>query len=112
MAFLGMTMVLMFETSRRCSRNGDAMGSLLGAALISGTLGFMVSCMFGSFMDAEWGYWLPALAVAYGRFYAEKPAPRAAKEPQAPAQALPELPYWQPVRNNPLARPGPVAHRA
>ena len=83
MAFLMATMVLMFETSRRCSRNADTMGSLLGAALISGTMGYLFSCLFGSFMDAEWGFWMPALAVAYGRFYAEKrpvPTPQAETE--------------------------------
>ena len=105
MAFLVMTMALMFETSRRCSRNGDTMGSLLGAALISGTMGFMFSCIFGSFMDAEWGFWLPALAVAYGRFYAEKaPVPSLTEAPAVP-ESIPELTY-RPVRNDPLARRG------
>lgn len=72
MAFLVTTMGLMLETSRRCSRNGDTMGALLGAAFISGTVGFMISSFFGSFIDAEWGYWLGALAVAYGRFYMDQ----------------------------------------
>lgn len=73
--FLVLSMALMFQTSRRCSRNGDVMGALLGSAFISGTMAFMITSIFGDFIDNEWGYWMGALAVAYGRFYSERPAP-------------------------------------
>ncbi len=75
LAFLYTTMALMFETSRQCSRRGDVEGALMGAAFISGTIAFMIECIFGSFMDSEWGYWVGALAVAYGRFYADTSPP-------------------------------------
>lgn len=106
-AFLIATMSLMLETSRRCSRNGDAFGSLVGAALISGTVGYMFSSLFGAFMDAEWGYWMPALAVAYGRFYAEQPVP--APAPGNVPQPGPELVYLPPPRRKQLVLGGPAS---
>jgi len=107
LAFIFTAMSLMFETSRQCSRRNDAMGSVLGAAFISGTVAFLITSFFGDYVDNEWGYWVGALSVAYGRFYLDKsPTPAdATPSPFELSAVRPSYAPFGPGYNLPL-RPG------
>jgi O-antigen ligase len=63
---LGTTLIL-WRNSRLPCTAGNEYGHLLGAALAAGLLAFLVTCLFGDFLDSEWGYWVAALGVAQSR---------------------------------------------
>jgi hypothetical protein len=55
------------------SRAGDVRGSLIGAALAAGMVGFLISTLFGDFLDSEWAYWMAGFCTAYVRLFAPTP---------------------------------------
>lgn len=67
MAFVVGTIVLLWQNTRMPRAPGDEFGHLLGAALFSGLCAFLVTCLFGDFLDSEWGYWITAIGVASSR---------------------------------------------
>ncbi len=48
---------------------GNIEASTLHLGYISGLSAFMISCIFGDFLDAEWGYWYAAMLVCFSRVY-------------------------------------------
>lgn len=70
MAFIWTGLTLAFRTGRKCSSLGLQSEAIYGAAIISAAVGFLVVCVFGDRLDAEWGYWLIALTIGYARVFA------------------------------------------
>ena len=69
MAFFGSAMLLLWPSTRSASQRGDDFPAVLGCCLTSGVIGFLTCSLFGDFLDAEWGYWMVAFAVAHVRHY-------------------------------------------
>lgn len=90
MAFVLGTIVLLWRNARLPCAAGQEFGHLLGAALLAGLTAFLVTCLFGDFLDSEWGYWITALGVAHSRFvFSRRPA---AVEPQWQSALTPAAP--------------------
>jgi hypothetical protein len=71
---------------------GDSTNAFLCVCLIAGMVGFVVPCMFGDFLDSEWGFWMTAIAVACRRLAATGAAhPGVAHLAREPAYET-----WQP----------------
>lgn len=71
MMFIATGVFLALHTARQCSQQNDNTGAVLGCALISSMAAFLISCVFGDYLDAEWGYWCVALCVAFGRLFGQ-----------------------------------------
>jgi O-antigen ligase len=69
MLFIGFAVQLTRRTLRRQSGSGAGGEAALGCALVASAVTFFVTCAFGDYMDDEWGYWIPALMIVYGRLY-------------------------------------------
>jgi putative inorganic carbon (HCO3(-)) transporter len=89
--FIGIAVVAAFRTSSLCRREGRTEDALMGTCLIVALAGFLISCMFGSFLRNEWGYWIIALLVRYGELYriAEPVGSLVPAEDSATATAVP-----------------------
>lgn len=72
MAFLGSGLALAWRTSRRCAAAGLDLYGMLGVSVFSGTVGFLITCLFGDFLDNEWGYWMAACSIGYARIASQK----------------------------------------
>ena len=48
---------------------GNAEPSTLRLGYVSGLAAFMLTCIFGDFLDSEWGYWSAAILVSFSRIY-------------------------------------------
>jgi len=96
-AFLGFGFLTTFQTVKMCSRQNRINDALYGCGILAGMVAFMGTCMFGDRLDAEWGYWLVALAVGYTRLYGipfENQLPVA--QPQMVEPQSPGI-YYQPT---------------
>ena len=69
LAFLGGALALLWRTMRACNTRGDERGALLACGLFAGVVGFLVTSLFGDYLDNEWGYWVAACAVAHVALY-------------------------------------------
>lgn len=69
MLFLAGGIGIAWRVMRSLSAEHELFGKLVTLSIATGTLGFLGECMFGSFLDAEWGYWVTALAVASYRVF-------------------------------------------
>jgi O-antigen ligase len=67
--FFGVATVAAYRTSARCRRDRDVRGALMGICTIAAAAGYLISCMFGSFLNNEWGYWVVGLLVRYAELY-------------------------------------------
>jgi O-antigen ligase len=67
--FIAGALIPAYRTSARCRVQGDTRGSLIGISIIVAMVGFLIACMFGSFLNNEWGYWIVALLVRYSQLY-------------------------------------------
>jgi O-antigen ligase len=67
--FVGGAMLAAYRTSNRCRIEGRFSDSLMGICLISAGGGYLIHCMFGSFISNEWGYWIVAILIRYGELY-------------------------------------------
>ncbi len=67
--FIGAAFFCLVRTVKRCRDEHRLDPALLGAGMAAGMAAFMVTCVFGDRLDAEWGYWLPALMIAHTRLY-------------------------------------------
>jgi O-antigen ligase len=95
--FMGAALVAAYRTSARCRAEGRNSDSLMGLSLIVSTVGFLITCMFGSFLNNEWAYWLVALMARYAEVYekaeeavaapARQPAMTYGRRPVSPANA-------------------------
>jgi len=65
--FLMGGLALLWRITRLSETANDPFARLLGIVFIAGTAAFLVTCLFGDFLDAEWGYWMMTLAVAHAR---------------------------------------------
>jgi hypothetical protein len=94
MLFVGGALALLWRIVRSSSAEHDLFGRLLGCCLFAGIIAFLGTCLFGDRLDNEWGYWMVAMAVAYGRLYGV-----AVPSGLAPAgSAPPRLPVASPAR--------------
>lgn len=55
---------------------GDENMAFFGSCTLAAMAAFLGTCMFGDYMDNEWGYWIAALCLAYSRNYGKKPPRR------------------------------------
>jgi len=91
MLFIGAGFLLLWHAACRplaTDARQDLFARLLSMCLLAGLVGFLGTCMFGDRLDAEWGYWMVALAVAHARLYAA-PAEGRAKRPATVAAPTP-----------------------
>jgi hypothetical protein len=63
-----------YRTTEKCRREERLLDALLGLCLVTTAIGFLIHCLFGAFLDHEWGYWILALLVRYGALYHEAAA--------------------------------------
>jgi putative inorganic carbon (hco3(-)) transporter len=66
--------VIAYRTCEKCRREERLSDALLGLSLVTTAVGYLIHCMFGAFLDHEWGYWILALLVRYGALYHEATA--------------------------------------
>jgi hypothetical protein len=105
---LASAIVLATRTLRIRKFLGDGDAVIIGACLLTSVTAYLGTSFFGDYIDEEWGYWMIALIVVYGRLYAlDMPRPLAAVDATtatSPAQVpLADVPP-------PLA-PGAAAYR-
>jgi hypothetical protein len=62
-------MGIAYRTTEKCRREERLLDALLGLCIVTTAIGFLIHCMFGAFLDHEWGYWILALLVRYGALY-------------------------------------------
>lgn len=67
--FLGLALTAAYRTSQQCRREGRLDDSLTGICILVAACGYLIHCMFGSFIENEWGIWIAALLVRYGEIY-------------------------------------------
>jgi len=67
LCFIGFALLIARRAVQHQGRHGEPAHGVLGAAVVAATAGFLGTCMFGDFMDEEWGYWLVALMAGYSR---------------------------------------------
>ena len=67
LAFLGSAFLCVWRAARLYSRAGDETMGLLGAGIAASMTAFAVTSCFGDVLDAEWGYWMVAIAAIYWR---------------------------------------------
>jgi O-antigen ligase len=65
----GVALSIAYRTAEKCRREERVLDALLGLCLVTTAIGFLIHCMFGAFLDHEWGYWILALLVRYGALY-------------------------------------------
>jgi O-antigen ligase len=58
-----------YRTTEKCRKEERLLDALLGLCLVTTAVGFLIHCLFGAFLDHEWGYWILALLVRYGALY-------------------------------------------
>ena len=67
MLFLIGGIALLWKSSRTPDTAHDPFIRLVGIVVITGMFAFLVTCLFGDFLDEEWGYWVMALGIAHTR---------------------------------------------
>ena len=85
--FVGAAALLAYRTVNRCRQEGRTTDALMGMCFLTGGAGFLIHCVFGSFLSNEWGYWIVALMVRYGELYRVPEQALALQEAAAPAEA-------------------------
>jgi len=68
-AFLACCMLACYKGQRKQLEIGNYQCAFLGVCILASLSGFLVHCMFGSFLDAEWGMWMAALASTIPRVF-------------------------------------------
>lgn len=86
--FLGTAVAAAYRTMAKCRREHRLEDALVGVSYIVAIAGFLIICMFGSYLDSEWAYWIASFLVRYSEVYAEAP-PAEATQPAAQAPASP-----------------------
>jgi O-antigen ligase len=72
LAALGTPVVFCFSVARPLWLNGRRFLSTTAISIASAMAGYLITCMFGDRLDAEWGLWLAAFACAVCRIVAEE----------------------------------------
>jgi O-antigen ligase len=78
--FLGAAIAAAYGTAERCRKAGRLEDALVGVSFIAAIVGFLIVCIFGSYLANEWAYWIAALLVRYSELYV-RPAEAAAESP-------------------------------
>jgi len=78
-----------YRTAEKARKEERLLDALLGICLVTTAIGFLIHCMFGAFLDHEWGYWILALLVRYGALYHEAAEAAPAAVPVVDARAEP-----------------------
>lgn len=94
--FVGGALFVALAGVKRTRAAGLSADSLLGMCTIAAAGGFLITCIFGSFLNNEWSYWIVALMVRYGEIYRPQsavtvvspPVPVQATMPQPASAAL------------------------
>jgi hypothetical protein len=86
MAFIFIALASVYRTVEQCRKRGRTDLSLIGLCILSSAAGFLISTMFGAFLNSEWAFWLVGYGVSYAELFAD-PAPAAA----APVPLAPQL---------------------
>ncbi len=69
LAFIFTAFACLRQTIRICDQQRSYDEAILGAGIAASMAAFLVTCLFGDFLDAEWGYWILALMMIYARLY-------------------------------------------
>jgi hypothetical protein len=85
--FVGASALLAFRTIKLCRNDGRTADALMGMCFLTAGCGFLIHCVFGSFLSNEWGYWILALMVRYGELYRVPESALAHQEATASAEA-------------------------
>jgi O-antigen ligase len=67
--FIVLALAAAYRTSNICRRDGRPDDAIVGNCLIVAAFGFLITCIFGSFLSNEWAYWILALLVRYSELY-------------------------------------------
>lgn len=82
MLFVGGALWIAYKGVKQTRNAGLPAESLIGMCTIAAAFGFLVTCVFGSFLNNEWSYWVVALMVRYREIYApQQPAVTAVPQP-------------------------------
>jgi O-antigen ligase len=87
--FMGSAFWLAYRTGARCRKEGRVVDALFGICIMVSAAGYLIHCLFGSFLENEWGFWVAALLVRYSELYA---VPEAVGVPQVQVTATPVVP--------------------
>lgn len=85
--FLGAAIAAAHRTAARCRAADRLDDALVGVSFIVAIAGFLIICMFGSYLGSEWAYWIAAFLVRYSQLYAA-PETEAAADPARSAVLL------------------------
>jgi hypothetical protein len=69
--FMGGAIAAAYRTMKRCRDGGRTIDALVGISFLASVVGFMIVCIFGSYLGNEWAFWIAAFLVRYGEIYAE-----------------------------------------
>lgn len=69
MLWLGSAVWIAYQTIVFRNILGDPKHAFFAACLIASQAAFLVTAMFGDFLESEWAIWTAAVSVAYGRLY-------------------------------------------
>lgn len=58
-----------YQTMKYCLRHKLSRPAFLGACILAGMMGFLGSSMFIDYLNAEWGFWIAAVAVRYSAMF-------------------------------------------
>jgi hypothetical protein len=94
MSFIAVAALRVFKTIGQNARNEQV--AFFGSCVLSGLAGFLVSSLFGDYLDQEWGFWFAAIAWGYVRYYGVEPSlrpvqPAPSRVTQVGAQLKPAL---------------------
>jgi O-antigen ligase len=88
--FFGTAIAAAFRTSNRCRLEGRLDDALVGICVLVSALGFLLHCIFGSFLSNEWAYWVVALLVRYSEVYQTAETSAVPALPSAPFERAPQ----------------------
>jgi hypothetical protein len=77
--FFAAAIVAAYRTSTRCRLEGRVDEALIGVCVVVAAAGYLIHCMFGSFLSNEWGYWMAALLLRYAYLFRFAEAPAVAR---------------------------------
>jgi hypothetical protein len=70
LSIIALATIAAYRTSNACRRDRRGDDAVIGNCMIVAMFGFMIGCVFGSFLSNEWTFWILALLVRYSELYA------------------------------------------
>jgi O-antigen ligase len=67
--FISAAALAAYRTSRKCQEEGRVADALLGNCCLVALTAFLISSVFGSYIQSEWSYWIEAVLIGYSRVY-------------------------------------------